>query len=124
MKAIQTKFHGPGNVRGSRYSATDCDGNKITISADHSLNSDKNHRAAAIALCRKMGWSGTLAQGGLGNTEVFVFTDYEGDVFKVVDTQPKTGEVCHCRPGVHRDNCPDCEGTGLRIDFKAIRRSA
>ncbi len=35
--------------------------------------------------------------------------------------QPKTGEKCHCRPGVQRDNCPDCEGTGMKIDFKAIR---
>lgn len=35
--------------------------------------------------------------------------------------QPKTGERCHCRPGLQRDNCPDCEGTGWRIDFAAIR---
>ena len=35
--------------------------------------------------------------------------------------QPKTGEPCGCRPGVYRDNCPSCEGTGWRIDFAAIR---
>ena len=35
--------------------------------------------------------------------------------------QPKTGERCNCRRGVQRDNCPECEGTGMRIDFKAIR---
>lgn len=35
--------------------------------------------------------------------------------------QPKTGQKCHCKPGQHRDNCPDCEGTGQRIDFAAIR---
>jgi len=35
--------------------------------------------------------------------------------------QPKTGQPCHCKPGQHRDNCPDCEGTGQRIDFAAIR---
>ncbi len=35
--------------------------------------------------------------------------------------QPKTGEKCHCKRGVQRDNCPDCEGTGWRIDFRAIR---
>lgn len=35
--------------------------------------------------------------------------------------QPKTGEPCHCKPGRERDNCPDCEGTGMRIDFAAIR---
>lgn len=35
--------------------------------------------------------------------------------------QPKTGALCSCRPGVERDNCPACEGTGQRIDFAAIR---
>jgi hypothetical protein len=35
--------------------------------------------------------------------------------------QPKTGEPCHCRPGSQRDNCRDCEGTGMKVDFKKIR---
>lgn len=35
--------------------------------------------------------------------------------------QPKTGQRCGCRPGVQRDNCPACEGTGWRVDFAAIR---
>jgi hypothetical protein len=35
--------------------------------------------------------------------------------------QPKTGERCGCRRGIERDNCAACEGTGQRIDFKAIR---
>jgi hypothetical protein len=35
--------------------------------------------------------------------------------------QPKTGERCSCLPGVYRDNCPACEGTGWVIDFSAIR---
>lgn len=35
--------------------------------------------------------------------------------------QPKTGQACHCKRGVQRDNCPACEGTGMRIDFRAIR---
>lgn len=34
--------------------------------------------------------------------------------------QPKTGAKCHCKPGVQRDNCPNCEGTGWVIDFRAI----
>lgn len=38
--------------------------------------------------------------------------------------QPKTGEACYCKPGVHRDNCPQCEGTGQQIDFRAIRERA
>jgi hypothetical protein len=33
---------------------------------------------------------------------------------------PKTGAKCSCKPGVYRDNCPNCEGTGWAIDFRAI----
>ena len=35
---------------------------------------------------------------------------------------PMTGTACHCKPGLHRDNCPDCEGTGRRIDWKEYHR--
>ena len=38
--------------------------------------------------------------------------------------QPKTGERCGCKPGVYRDNCPACEGTGWKVDFRAIRAQA
>lgn len=40
---------------------------------------------------------------------------------KTTQYQPKTGAKCSCRPGVQRDNCPQCEGTGWVIDFRAIR---
>ena len=39
----------------------------------------------------------------------------------VLDCQPKTGASCACRRGLQRDNCPNCEGTGLVIDFAKIR---
>lgn len=32
-----------------------------------------------------------------------------------------TGAKCTCKPGIHRDNCPTCEGTGKVIDFRRIR---
>jgi len=35
--------------------------------------------------------------------------------------QPKTGQRCSCKPGIYRDNCPQCEGTGWIVDFRAIR---
>lgn len=35
--------------------------------------------------------------------------------------QPKTGSPCTCKRGQERDNCPSCEGTGWRIDFRMIR---
>ena len=40
---------------------------------------------------------------------------------KTTTNQPKTGQPCACKPGIMRDNCPQCEGTGWRIDFAAIR---
>lgn len=39
----------------------------------------------------------------------------------VPDNAPKTGQPCACKPGVQRDNCPACEGTGQVVDFGAIR---
>ncbi len=35
--------------------------------------------------------------------------------------QPKTGARCSCKRGMQRDNCASCEGTGMVIDFAAIR---
>ena len=31
------------------------------------------------------------------------------------------GQPCNCRPGIERDNCPACEGTGTRIDYNKLR---
>jgi hypothetical protein len=31
-----------------------------------------------------------------------------------------TGQKCTCRKGVERNNCPHCEGTGWRINFRAV----
>jgi hypothetical protein len=36
---------------------------------------------------------------------------------------PKTGAKCGCKRGIQRDNCPNCEGTGLVIDFRAIHEA-
>ena len=72
MKAIITKYHGPTNTRGSRISATDSDGNRVSISYPYDRDP---HRAAAAALCAKMRWSGTLVQGGTSNGAVFVWYD-------------------------------------------------
>ncbi len=73
MKAIKTKYLGPTDTRGSRISASDEDGNRITIPYPHELNNDRGHLAAAEALCRKMKWSGELNGGSLKNGYVFTF---------------------------------------------------
>lgn len=81
MKAIVTKYHGPTNVRGSRYSATAEGGNRITVSADDRIGNEENHAAAALALCNKLDWRGELVSGCLpdGFTTVFVFTGRDKD---------------------------------------------
>ena len=74
MKAITTKFHGPTNTRGSRYSATDSDGNRVSLATEFELDSTGNHERAAKALCVKMGWvQYPLMGGGTKNGCVFVF---------------------------------------------------
>lgn len=49
MQTIITKFYGPTNTRGSRIVAK-CWNGKKTVSYDHSLNADANHKAAADEL--------------------------------------------------------------------------
>lgn len=73
MKAIQTKYHGPTNTRGSRISASDEDGNRVSIPYPHEMTGMDCHAKAAISLCNKMGWTGTLHGGALKNRFVFVF---------------------------------------------------
>jgi hypothetical protein len=74
MQAIVTKYHGATNFRGSRVSAKASAG-RVTVSWDDALDVDANHRAAAVALCRKFGWHGTLVEGGLpeGTGNVYTF---------------------------------------------------
>lgn len=53
--------------------------------------------------------------------DVGMFNLTTGEQINTTPYQPKTGQPCSCRPGVERDNCPACEGTGQRIDFATIR---
>lgn len=72
MIAIQTKYVGPTNNKGSRVIAK-ANGNRLTIPFNHA--SKNPHADAALALCQKLGWKGTLIEGGLDNGSVFVFAD-------------------------------------------------
>ncbi len=71
MKAIETKYFGPGNVRGSRIKASDGD-NSIFVSYDPELSDDDNHIEAAKALCHKLNWRGMMVTGGLKRSYVHV----------------------------------------------------
>ena len=78
MKSIFTKYLPATNTRGSRIKAYDSDKcNSITLPYDDALSTDYVHRGAALALCHKLGWTGTLVEGGSDTGNVYVFlTDY------------------------------------------------
>ena len=75
MKAIQTKYIGATNTRGSRIKAFDEDGNSTTIPYPHELSGEEVHRKAAEALRDKKGWKGELVGGGIKSGYVFVFVN-------------------------------------------------
>lgn len=76
MQTIETKYHGPSNVKGSRISATasGCKA-RVILSYDHALNGEGNHQAAAAALMDKLNWTGRYVGGHTKTGMVFVNAD-------------------------------------------------
>jgi tripartite-type tricarboxylate transporter receptor subunit TctC len=75
MQSIETKYAGPTDTRGSRIIATTANGHhRLTVSYDDSLSSEGAHAAAALALARKLGWTGELVAGSTRTGYVFVWT--------------------------------------------------
>jgi hypothetical protein len=70
MQAIQTRYIGFRNVRGSRVKAF-AQAGSVTLTWDDALSEYANHVLAAEALCERLGWTGkmygTLASGVLKN---------------------------------------------------------
>jgi hypothetical protein len=74
-QAIQTKFLGPTNSRGSRVKAFASAGS-LVMGWDHRLNPEQNHRAAAEIFANRMNWIGSYAAGTLPNGDmVFVLVE-------------------------------------------------
>src|ERR1700733_1724485 len=92
MKAITTTYHGPTNTRGSRITATDENGNRITISYPYELSGEAVHRAAALALCAKMNWTGRLTGASLKRGYVFVFTITSDAVVRLLAALTRGGK--------------------------------
>lgn len=65
MQAIQTKYMGPTNTKGSRIKAT-CAAGSVTIDYPHDLSGMDCHAAAAKVLVNKMGWNGPQYGGLMG----------------------------------------------------------
>ena len=78
-QAIETRYLGPTNHRGSRIKAQAWAGS-VTVPYNHALNIEDNHRAAATALLAKLGWQGSYAQGGNAKGDGYVFVNVEGAV--------------------------------------------
>ena len=74
MQAIQTKYFGPTDTRGSYFKAT-AKGGTAKVPYDYNLDTKENHRAAAAALCEKLDWQVSLVGGCLKNqTYAWVLT--------------------------------------------------
>lgn len=80
-QAIETKWFGPTNVKGSRIIAK-AEAGRIVVPWEHALNVDQNHARAADLLAEKLGWVGPhyspLIGGAVaGSGYVFVFANTE-----------------------------------------------
>jgi hypothetical protein len=79
LVCIMTKYHGPGNVLGSRISACTGDNNpgtgkpdRLTIGYPHELSGVEVHAKAAKALAEKHGWNGVYVAGDIGSGYAFI----------------------------------------------------
>ncbi len=63
MKAITTKYRGQTSTKPARVSASAEGVSPVTVSVSAYDSSDAASIGAAIELCRKVGWYGTLAEG-------------------------------------------------------------
>lgn len=96
MIAIQTRFFGPTNHRGSRYKAytMEPEPRSVIVSADHSLGLEENHKAAARKLITKLGWAtdpyGKWVCGG--STEGYVFVCDNGREWEHLVFEPNGGK--------------------------------
>lgn len=69
MKSIETKYVGPGNVKGARIIVTDGDHRRV-YSYDH--GADDQHLEAAQRFALEMSWSGRWIKGHTRAGCVFV----------------------------------------------------
>lgn len=77
-QAIQTRYIGPTNTRGSRVKAT-AEAGSVTLSWDNALNATDNHRVAAETLARKYGWPTSMIGGALPGRPGYVWVVAEPD---------------------------------------------
>lgn len=79
MQAIETKYLGPTNTRGSRIIARAQVG-RISVPWDYALSVDENLDAAARAFAAKWGWFGTWIRGARSDGKGNVYVAINGHV--------------------------------------------
>lgn len=83
-QAIQTKYHGPTDSRGSRITAR-CEAKRITVSWNHECDVFENHRRAALKLALDLKWvtdGDGLIGGAPPGSAGYVFVIVDGKVSK------------------------------------------
>lgn len=63
MQAIETRYCGPTETKGSRIRAS-CEGGSLYVSYDNALDPEENHYAAVKKLCAKLGRDAARFFGG------------------------------------------------------------
>ncbi len=98
MKAISTKYLGATDFHGSRIKAT-CEGGSVVVPYPYEKREGvEAHSVAALALCVKMEWAGTLIAGGTQTGYVFVFEGSPGwDRFEATITQDEADAITRKR---------------------------
>ena len=56
MKAIEVKYHGPTNYRGSRWKAKAAGMKSVTVPYDYAVSDEDNARQAADQFLANTGW--------------------------------------------------------------------
>jgi hypothetical protein len=76
MQAIETRYIGPTDFRGSRIKAV-CEAGSLTVAYDDALDSTENHDAAARRLIFRLGWDdakrGAWYRGATLNSRGYVY---------------------------------------------------
>jgi len=80
--AIITKYLSATHYKGARIKATTGNG-KFSVTISYPYEDSRNaHAHAALALARKLGWQGTLIEGGTSTGSVFIYIPASGVVIE------------------------------------------
>lgn len=88
MTTIITRVIPATNYKPARIVADAGLKRRIVVSYDH--GNTNPHKAAAIALCQKFNWEGSLVEGGMERGAAFVFVDADA-TFQIPSAQREGG---------------------------------